>query len=131
MRHALGTRVKVRLLAGIAIGLVFGILAVQASLASSPASAVEAASKNPFAGDAAAVKDGAKLFDEKCAECHGDGTGLSGPDLTDDKWFYGGNDAEVFDSIKNGRPGGMPSWNSSLSSEQIWKILTFIRSLRK
>lgn len=131
MRHALCTRTKGRLLGGISIGLFFAMTAVHASLGSSSASAVEAAAKNPFAGDAAAVQDGAKLFDEKCAECHGDGTGLSGPDLTDDKWFYGGNDAEVFDSIKNGRPGGMPSWNSSLSGEQIWKILTFMRSLRK
>ena len=94
------------------------------------AAAVEV--KNPVAGNAAAIKEGEKIFDEKCADCHGgDAMGGSGPDLTDDKWIHGGSDAEVFATVANGRKGGMPSWKSELKDAEIWKVIAYIRSLHK
>jgi cbb3-type cytochrome c oxidase subunit III len=94
------------------------------------ASAGEA--KNSFAGNAAAIKEGEKVFDEKCADCHGgDAMGGAGPDLTDDKWIYGGSDAEVFATVSGGRKGGMPSWKGQLKDEEIWKVIAYIRSLHK
>ncbi len=85
----------------------------------------------PYIGDAEAIAEGRKLFDRNCAECHGDGTGGSGPDLTDNDWLCGGSDAQIFSTISNGRPGGMPSWSSDLKDDEIWKIVAFIRSLKK
>ena len=85
--------------------------------------------KNPFAGKPEAIKEGEKVFDAKCSECHMDGTGGAGPNLTDDTWIYGGTDAEVFESISRGRKGGMPSWKSDLSTDDIWKVVAFIRSI--
>jgi cytochrome c oxidase cbb3-type subunit 3 len=94
------------------------------------ASAAEAT--NPFASNAAAIKEGEKIFDEKCADCHGgDAMGAAGPDLTDDKWIYGGADAEVFTTVSGGRKGGMPSWKGQLKDEEIWKAISYIRSLHK
>lgn len=88
--------------------------------------------KNPFAGKPEAIKEGEKIFDAKCADCHGgDAMGQSGPDLTDDKWIYGGSDAEVFETVTNGRKGGMPSWKSELGKDDIWKVIAYIRSLSK
>lgn len=87
---------------------------------------------NPFTDNADAIKAGEKLFDAKCADCHGgDAMGQSGPDLTDDAWIYGGSDAAVFETIANGRKGGMPSWRSELSRDDIWKVMAYVRSLRK
>jgi len=85
----------------------------------------------PYIGDAAAIAQGKKLFDRNCAECHGDGTGGSGPDLTDNEWLCGGSDYQIFSTVSNGRPGGMPSWSSDLKDDEIWKIIAFIRSLKK
>jgi mono/diheme cytochrome c family protein len=85
--------------------------------------------KNPFAGMPEVIKEGEKLFDEKCSECHMDGTGGAGPNLTDDTWVYGGSDAEVFETIAYGRKGGMPSWKSELGADNIWKVITYLRSL--
>ena len=85
--------------------------------------------KNPFEGKPDAIKEGEKIFDAKCSECHMDGTGGAGPDLTDDKWIYGGSDAEVFETISRGRKGGMPSWKSELGKDDIWKVIAFIRSI--
>ncbi len=87
--------------------------------------------KCPYTGDAKAIADGKKLFDRNCAECHGDGTGGSGPDLTDNDWLCGGSDNQIFVTISNGRPGGMPSWSGDLKDDEIWKIIAFIRSLKK
>jgi cbb3-type cytochrome c oxidase subunit III len=85
--------------------------------------------KNPFAGTLEVIKEGEKLFDEKCSECHMDGTGGAGPNLTDDTWVYGGSDAEVFETIAYGRKGGMPSWKSELGADNIWKIIAYLRSI--
>jgi cbb3-type cytochrome c oxidase subunit III len=88
--------------------------------------------KNPFAGNAAAIKAGEQIFDSKCADCHmGDATGGAGPDLTDDVWIYGGTDTDVFTTISGGRKGGMPSWRSELKEDEIWKVISYIRSLAK
>lgn len=87
--------------------------------------------RNPFAGRPEAVKEGDKLFDEKCSECHMDGTGGAGPNLTDDTWIYGGTDADVFETIAYGRKGGMPSWKSELGADNIWKIIAYIRSIHR
>lgn len=88
--------------------------------------------KNPFAGNAAAIKAGEEIFDSKCADCHGgDAMGGAGPDLTDATWIYGGSDAEVFTTISGGRKGGMPSWSGQLKNDDIWKVICYIRSLAK
>jgi cytochrome c oxidase cbb3-type subunit 3 len=57
--------------------------------------------------------------------------GQSGPDLTDNTWSYGGSDAEVFETVTNGRKGGMPSWKSELNKDDIWKVIAYVRSLKK
>jgi cytochrome c oxidase cbb3-type subunit 3 len=51
-----------------------------------------------------------------------------GPDLTDDSWLYGGRPGEIFHTISEGTPRGMPSWKSQLTPEQIWQLVTFIES---
>ena len=88
--------------------------------------------KNPFEGNAGAMKEGEKLFDERCADCHGsDAMGGAGPDLTDDKWFYGGSDGDLFATVSGGRKGGMPSWKGQLTDDEIWKVIAYVRSLKK
>jgi cytochrome c oxidase cbb3-type subunit 3 len=88
--------------------------------------------QNPFAGNAAAIKEGEKIFDERCADCHGsDAMGGAGPDLTDDRWSYGGSDADVFATVSGGRKGGMPSWRGQLKDEDMWRAIAYIRSLKK
>ena len=88
--------------------------------------------RNPFAGNTDAVKAGEKIFDERCMDCHGgDATGGAGPDLTDEKWIYGGSDADIFTTVSRGRKGGMPSWGGQLKDEEIWQVISYIRSLAK
>ncbi len=88
--------------------------------------------KNPYEGKKEAIEEGKKIYQQKCAACHGpDGTGSIGPNLVDEEWKYGGSDREVMISIKNGRPGGMPAWGNTMSEDDIWKVIAFIRSLKR
>lgn len=87
--------------------------------------------RNPHAGDAAAVATGEKLFTAyNCIDCHGaGGGGAMGPSLADGRWHFGGSDAEVFESIYQGRPEGMPAWGGMLGRDQVWLLVSYVRSL--
>jgi cytochrome c oxidase cbb3-type subunit 3 len=87
--------------------------------------------RNPYAGNAAAAADGAKLFVAyNCVDCHGaDGSGFMAPSLADGRWHFGGAPEEIYESIYQGRPDGMPAWGSLISSDQVWRLVTYVQSL--
>jgi cytochrome c oxidase cbb3-type subunit 3 len=91
---------------------------------------LDATVANPYAGDMAAIKQGNDLFvGMNCAGCHGyDLKGGMGPDLTDTYWRYGGSPADIYKSIYEGRPQGMPAWGRSIPPAQIWKLVAYIQS---
>ena len=118
-------RVLVVLLMGAMIG-VLGTAVADQLAASDPA-----ATANPFAGNADAVKTGRQLFiNTGCYNCHGfeaKGGGIA-PDLTASKL----DQQQMFRTIHDGRAGTlMPSWGKQLNAEEIWKIVTYLRSLRQ
>lgn len=86
---------------------------------------------NPFGTDPHAVQEGKKLFSQmNCAGCHGYGaTGGMGPNLTDTAWRYGGAPIDIYKSIYEGRPQGMPAWGTSLPPQTIWQLVSYIESL--
>jgi cytochrome c oxidase cbb3-type subunit 3 len=86
---------------------------------------------NPYANNPGAIEEGKQLFAQmNCVGCHGyDAKGGMGPDLTDTYWRYGGSPAEIYKSIYEGRPQGMPSWGAAVPHDQIWKIVAYIQSL--
>jgi cytochrome c oxidase cbb3-type subunit 3 len=47
----------------------------------------------------------------------------------DDKWIYGGRIDQIFASIYQGRPNGMPVWGGKIPQGQIWQIAAYVRSL--
>ena len=95
-------------------------------------SSLEATVSNPYNGDSSAVTRGRQLFVAlNCTGCHGFEAkmGLMAPNLTDNYWRYGGSDADVFNSIYEGRARGMPAWGAVLSHNQIWELVSYVRSL--
>ena len=91
---------------------------------------LDATITNPYANDMAAIKEGHDLFiGMNCAACHGyDLKGGMGPDLTDTYWRYGGAPADIYKSIFEGRPEGMPAWGRTLPAPLIWKVAAYIAS---
>lgn len=86
---------------------------------------------NPYAGNAAAAATGRQLFvGFNCAGCHsGYAGGGMGPSLRDSLWIYGSSDQQIFSTIAEGRPYGMPAWGGRLPDDLIWKLVTYIRTL--
>ncbi len=86
-------------------------------------------SRNPFAGNPEAIRQGAVLFRQECVYCHGVRArgGVRGPDLTTGSWNHGGSDAELSRTISNGVPGtAMPA--NHLTDDEIWRIVSYLRT---
>lgn len=83
--------------------------------------------------DAEAAARGSEIFATQCVACHGaDGTGnreLGAPNLTDAIWLYGGERADIIESVSNGRSGTMPAWEGRLSEATIRSLTLFVHSL--
>lgn len=96
-----------------------------------PLRAAPLALTDPRGGGAASVELGRKLYvSYNCIDCHGaDGSGAMGPSLADGRWHFGGTPAEVYESIYQGRPDGMPSWGGRIAEEQVWALVAYVRSL--
>ncbi|HKO14780.1 MAG TPA: c-type cytochrome [Gemmatimonadaceae bacterium] len=84
----------------------------------------------PYDDNAWAVSQGQTLFTSmNCVGCHFHGGGGIGPALMDDQWIYGSAPEQIFASIAEGRPNGMPAWKYKLSDQQIWMLVSYVRSL--
>ena len=97
-------------------------------LAGGAQSNVAAGITNPQSSDAQA---GRQLYVKlNCADCHGfTAEGAMGPSLVDKFWRYGGTPAQIFKSIYEGRPKGMPAWGAALSANDVWQLVAYIESL--
>ena len=84
---------------------------------------------SPFEGDERAIADGKKLYAQfNCAGCHAGGGGAIGPPLMDDEWIYGSGPQNIFWTVVEGRPQGMPAFGSRIQRDQVWRIVAYVRS---
>lgn len=78
---------------------------------------------------------GEPLFKANCAACHGaDGKGnpqLGAPNLTDNIWLHGGSQEAIEATIRAGRQGHMPAWNSRLSEAEIHVLSGYVLHLSR
>ena len=100
--------------------------------------------ENPVGGDTDAIAAGAELYATTCASCHGD-TGLGdGPaaaaldphpasfgdammmeDMSDGYIFWRITEGGVIEPFNS----AMPPWGSTFSEDQIWQLVSFLRTL--
>ena len=102
---------------------------VYAELAKAPRKAV--ARRNPLENDPDAVAAGANLFDQHCAECHGELAegGRKGPSLRADP-VRQATTGTLFWVLTNGVVRrGMPVW-SKLPEPQRWQLVSYLKSLQ-
>jgi cytochrome c oxidase cbb3-type subunit III len=79
-----------------------------------------------------AMNEGKRLFEwMNCVGCHAHGGGSIGPALIDDEWLYGSDPAQIYNSIAEGRPNGMPSFAGKIPDQQIWQLVSYVRSLNR
>lgn len=85
------------------------------------------------AQDPEMVQDGATVFMDNCAACHGDdGMGdrsQGAPNLTDAIWLYGNGKENIVRQVTNARNGVMPNWNVRLDEADIRAVAIYVHSL--
>ena len=103
-----------------------------ASSAASPQAPSSAHSMSPasYEETAYAITQGKQWFNWfNCTGCHAHGGGNIGPALMDAKWIYGDEPEQVFASILDGRPNGMPAFRGRISEAQAWQLVAYVRSM--
>lgn len=92
--------------------------------------------ENPVQPTPAALTEGARLFEQHCAACHGGASPRISPMRA--KFnppvpqiinrIPGDPDADLWWVTKHGiRMTGMPSWDGILSDDQIWTVIAFVK----
>lgn len=85
---------------------------------------------NPLQGNATAIKQGQNIYRGRCGVCHGiDAKGYRGSDLTTGDWVHGGTDPQIFKTIRTGVPGTEMPGNPNMSEEEIWMVISYLRTL--
>lgn len=99
---------------------------------------------NPKANDAASAAAGKDLYAINCTSCHGEAAMGDGPtaasldpkpkplaaemnSLSDDYLFWRISEGGAFPPFNS----AMPAWKASLTEDQIWQIITHLRTLAK
>ncbi len=77
-----------------------------------------------------ALSQGQQLYNSfNCVGCHAHGGGGIGVPLIDDQWIYGSEPQQIFATIVQGRPKGMPSFRGRPTDKQVWELTAYVRSL--
>ncbi len=77
--------------------------------------------------------EGAELFAQNCASCHGEnGEGsreLGAPRLNDAVWLYSADPKVIAAQITNPRHGAMPAWGQRLDPATVKQLAIYVHSL--
>ena len=83
-----------------------------------------------YQDNAYAINEGERLYNSyNCTGCHAHGGGAIGPALMDERWIYGSEPANVFATIVEGRPNGMPSFRGRVPDFQVAQLVAYVRSM--
>lgn len=85
---------------------------------------------SPYQENAWGIGEGKRLFTQyNCSGCHAQGGGGIGPALMDDRWIYGFEPANIYHTILEGRPNGMPAFRGKIPDQQVWQLVAYVQSL--
>jgi cytochrome c oxidase cbb3-type subunit III len=85
---------------------------------------------SPYQENAYGIAEGKRLYSAfNCNGCHAMGGGGIGPALMDYKWIYGSSPDQIYSTISQGRPNGMPAFGGRVPSQQIWQLVAYVQSL--
>src|SRR5579884_1926617 len=89
--------------------------------------------QNPVGNDPTAAQRGMGYFISfNCVGCHAaNGGGGMGRALSNRYFEYGGEPANIYLSIVQGRPNGMPAWGGLLPDAVIWDLVAYIEQISR
>ena len=83
-------------------------------------------------GNATLMAAAERIFARNCAACHGaDASGQASlfPNLTDQEWQWGGEPANIEQTIRGGRSAVMVGWRNVLGDEGVRHVADYVRQL--
>ncbi len=88
---------------------------------------------SPVEDDEAAAWRGKGYFNQfNCVGCHAPhGAGGMGPSLSDAAFIYGGEPANIYLTIVQGRPVGMPAFGGMLPDSVVWDLVAYVQAISK
>lgn len=95
-------------------------------------SSIATASLDSLRNDEAIMASARRIFDRKCGICHGsDAKGQASrfPNLTDDEWQWGGDAAQIEQTIRGGRQALMVGWQATLGEDGVNEVARYVRGL--
>ena len=84
--------------------------------------------------DAAAMRSAWHVFNNNCTPCHGpDARGQASlfPNLADADWQWGGGEAQLTQTIAQGRTAVMPPWQAVLNDAGVARMADYVLALSK
>jgi cytochrome c oxidase cbb3-type subunit 3 len=84
--------------------------------------------------DPVAMRSAWHVFNSNCTACHGpDAHGQASmfPNLTDAEWQWGGDEAQLAQTITLGRTAVMPPWQTVLNDDGVAKMADYVLALAK
>ena len=81
--------------------------------------------------DPSMMNGGKKIFQSKCATCHGMfGEGGIGPNLTDEYWIHGGQLLDIYATVRDGVTAkGMLAWERQLRPAELLAVSSYAGTL--
>ena len=85
---------------------------------------------SPYQENAYGIAEGKRLYTAfNCNGCHAQGGGGIGPALMDAHWIYGAAPDQIYSTITQGRPNGMPAFGAKVPAQQIWQLVAYVQTL--
>jgi mono/diheme cytochrome c family protein len=122
------------------IAALFLIFVFSGSIANAQGWTVPASAKkkqNPYEASSKNISSGKKIYNIQCKSCHGDPTMANmlplapvAPTDLGTQNFLVQSDGEIFYKVNKGQ-GAMPAFEKTISDEDKWMVITFLRSFDK
>lgn len=85
---------------------------------------------SPYQENAYGIAEGKRLYGAfNCNGCHAQGGGGIGPALMDANWIYGSEPDQIYSSISQGRPNGMPAFGRRVPTQHVWQLVAYVQTL--
>ena len=87
-----------------------------------------------LAAEPAAMQSAWRIFNGNCSSCHGQdaaGQARQFPDLTDVAWQWGGDEAQIMQSIHAGRQAAMPAWLAVAGEQGVGQLADYVIALSR
>ena len=95
---------------------------------------IAAADVAQLRADASVLRSASSVFRNQCAACHGENAGGQAntfPNLTDREWQWGGETAQLEQTITAGRQAVMPPWQAVLGDSGVSAVADYVISLSR